>query len=231
MRLMRCCFCLLVVIGSAPGLSLAQPPKSKVLPGWGESVNPRNDCKFKATDGALKLTLPAVAHDLSVEIHRMNAPRVIQPVKTDFILQVKVSGVSHPGAQSVIPGRRPFCSAGLLVWQDEWNYIRFERASLLNGGNATTYASWELRQDGKFARAGRGDELPLGGLDSWLRVTRRGNTFSAAASADGQNWSPLPDIKLAAKPGLQVGILAVNDTPAPFSPQFQDFSLEAVAAP
>jgi regulation of enolase protein 1 (concanavalin A-like superfamily) len=171
--------------------------------------------------------LPAKVHDLSVEIGRMNAPRVLQSVKGDFVAQVKVSGVTHPGAQSVIPGRKPFCSAGLLVWQDQGNYIRLERAALLNGTANSVYASWELRQFGRFVRAGNAGELPLTGADTWLRITRTGDSFVGEASNNGQDWTKLPAINLVGNTTeLKVGILAVNDTPAAFTPQFSEYSLK-----
>lgn len=205
-----------------------QQQKAGEVPVWGEIVNPKKDCKFLPLDETLKVTLPATAHDLSIEINRMNAPRLVRPVTGDFTIQVKVAGVSHPQSPSTIPNRRPFCSAGLLIWSNERNYIRLERASLLAGNVISTYASWELRQDGKFVRAGRNDDLPLKGAVSWLRITRTGDSFVGAASHDGQDWMPLPSITLAGN-NLRAGILAVNDTPTPFSPVFSDFSLRQTA--
>lgn len=217
-----CCSLLVILSDSVFG----QQQKTGEVPAWGEIVNPKKDCKFLPLDETLKMTLPATAHDLSIEINRMNAPRLVQPVSGDFTIQVKVAGVSHPQSPSTIPNRRPFCSAGLLIWSNERNYIRLERASLLAGGVVTTYASWELRQDGKFVRAGRSDELPLKGDVTWLRITRTGESFVGAASQDGAEWQSLPSITLTGS-NLRAGILAVNDTPTPFSPVFSDFSLRS----
>lgn len=220
---------LAILVLQVSSISFAQTGKLKSIPDWGDVVNPKKDCKIVPVDGELKMTLPAVAHDLSVEINRMNAPRVLQAASGDFSIQVKVSGVSHPQNQSVIAGRKPFCSAGLLIWKNERNYIRLERASLLNGAVVSTYASWELRQDGKFARAGQAGELPLTGEVSWLRITRTGNSFVGAASNDGIDWRPLPEITLQGA-DLQAGVLAINDTPKPFTPVFADFTLTANSA-
>lgn len=202
-------------------------PAPTVLPEWGEVIIPGKGCKFKTLDEGLRLTLPAGVQDLSVEIGRMNAPRVLQSVKGDFVVQVKVSGVSHPGGQSAIPDRKPFCSAGLLVWQDQGNYIRLERAALLTGAVNSTYTNWELRQAGKFARPGNAGELPLTGPDTWLRITRAGDSFIGEASVNGQDWTKLPNLGLVGTAAeLKVGILAVNDTPAAFNPEFSEYSLQ-----
>ena len=159
----------IVLLGCAD-VAIAQASKKPTLiPEWGEVISPPKGFKYKAQDDGLKLTLPSAAHDLSIEINRMNAPRLLQGVQGDFSIQVKVSGVTHPGNQSVIPGRKPFCGAGLLIWQNERNYIRLERAALLNGGVLSTYASWELRQNAQFVRQGRENEMPLTSADSWLR--------------------------------------------------------------
>lgn len=215
---------LLVTLMTTP--SFAQQTKSGQVAGWGDFVNPRKDCKVQPLEKSLKLTLPAVAHDLSIEINRMNAPRILQPAKGDFTVQVKVSGVAHPQNVSVIPGRKPFCSAGLLVWRDERNYIRLERATLNTGASTSTYASWELRQNGQFARAGRTDELPLTGDDTWLRITRQGSSYTGAASRDGLDWSPLPALTLDGA-DVRVGIVAINDTPTPFTPVYSELDLTA----
>ena len=219
-------FC--IVLTGLTDVGFAQAPKKPMLiPEWGEVISPPKGFKYKVQDEGLKLTLPSAAHDLSIEINRMNAPRILQPVQGDFSIQVKVSGVTHPGNQSVIPGRKPFCGAGLLVWQNERNYVRLERAALLNGGTLSTYASWELRQNAQFVRQGRADEMPLTGADTWLRITRSGDTFSGEVSANGQDWKQLPAITLAGSTrDLKVGILAVNVTQAPFMPQFSELSLK-----
>lgn len=229
-RLQSSTLALLIVLSGVTEVSAQSSRKPIPIPGWGELMNPNPSCKHKILESGLKLTLPAAVHDLSVEIGRMNAPRVLRPVKGDFTIQVRVAGVSHPGNQSAIPGRRPFCSAGILVWQNERNYIRLERAELLNGNSRSTYASWELRKDGKFARAGRTDELPLSGAETWLRISRTGETFTGAASPDGQQWSSLSPITLGGNDELMAGILAINDTRVPFHPQFSELSLQQTVA-
>lgn len=206
------------------------PEQPSSIKGFGRTTNPKKDCKFLAKGEELQLTLPATVHDLSVEIGRMNAPRVLQPVSGNFTLAVKVSDVTHPQAPSAIRERKPFIGAGLLIMADEKNYIRLERASLQLGNSAPIYANWELRQNGRWIRQGNAGERPLTSDATWLRIQRQGNEFLGSVSDDGESWTALPPITLPCPEEVQAGIAAVNDTPAPFKPRFSEFSLSSAGA-
>ena len=84
----------------------------------------------------------------------MNAPRVLQEVEGNFIVQVRVSGGFPKGAKSVVDQRRPFHGAGLLVYQDDKTYVRLERAEVNGGDAGFHYANWELRRGGEWVRQG-----------------------------------------------------------------------------
>lgn len=201
------------------------PEQPGSIKGWGKTANPLKDCKFQAKNGELQLTLPATVHDLSVEIGRMNAPRVLQPIRGDFSISVKVSDVSHPRAPSAIRERKPFIGAGLLIMADDRNYIRLERASVRLGNSAPIYTSWELRQNGQWVRQGNAGERPLASEVTWLRIQRQGDQYLGSVSDDGQAWTALPAITLPGPAEVQAGIAAVNDTPAPFKPRFSELTL------
>ena len=63
------------------------------------------------SDRARTITIPGKDHSLAVERGQMNAPRVLQEVEGDFIVQVKVSADFPKQTKSVVEGRRPFHSA------------------------------------------------------------------------------------------------------------------------
>lgn len=205
------------------------PDQPSVLKGWGKPANPKKDCKFLAKVDELQLTLPATIHDLSVEIGRMNAPRVLQPVRGDFTISVKVSDVTHPQAPSAIRERKPFIGAGLLIMADEKNYIRLERASVQLGNSAPIYTSWELRLNGQWVRQGHAGERPLKSDVTWLQIQRQGSQWLGSVSDDGQAWTALAPIQAAFPAETQAGIAAVNDTPAPFKPRFSALTLKSSA--
>src|SRR5262249_15437390 len=91
--------------------------KGVTLTGWGKAIDPDNDCEFQlGRQGKLTIKIPGKDHALSFERNQMNAPRVLQPVEGDFIVQTKLSGAYPAGAVSVVDGRRPFHGAGLVLW-------------------------------------------------------------------------------------------------------------------
>ena len=77
------------------------------IPRWGKAVDPDRDCKFSVKKGELSIFVPGSngPHDLAAEIDVTNAPRVLQPVSGDFIVQAKIEGRFEPGDQSSLQGR------------------------------------------------------------------------------------------------------------------------------
>jgi RNA polymerase sigma factor (sigma-70 family) len=86
------------------------------LPGWGQPFNPDGDCTITPEDSALVIRVPRTPHDLTAEVGRVNAPRVLQDVEGDFSAEVKVRGVLHPGADASVPGHVAYQAGGLLLW-------------------------------------------------------------------------------------------------------------------
>lgn len=192
---------------------------------WGSLENPAKDVKWQVVKEKLQLTLPATAHDLSIELGKMDAPRVLNPVAGDFTIQVRVAGISHPRGGSVVGGRPPFCGAGILIMLDKNSYLRLEHAALrLTNGNFE-YASWELRDGGRWLRQGNINECPLRGKTSLLKVERRGTDFVGSVSADGKRWFDFPAITTQWGNELSAGVAAVNDTPIPFQPTFSELKV------
>lgn len=67
-------------------------------------------------------------------------------------------------------------------------------------------------------------EFPAAYPNSWLRVTRRGNRFSACASTDGQAWKLYGEIVLTLAHALKVGLALTSHNPdAPAKASFRDY--------
>jgi hypothetical protein len=97
----------------------------------------------------------------------------------------------------------------LLVWQDEQNFIRLERATVAN--SPTPFVWFERFKGGKPVS----DKLkPLADKQTGLRVERKGNhfTFLFDDGGEGRAWTQVhsEEIELPAK--LQGGVVAVNTT-------------------
>jgi regulation of enolase protein 1 (concanavalin A-like superfamily) len=217
-------------VPAAPVQSPDQPKKDKqgkptTLKGWGRIVDPDGECKFDLNQGKLTLKIPGKDHALAFERNQMNAPRILQEVEGDFIVQVKVSGNYPAGATSVVQGRRPFHGAGLVLWQDEKNYIRLEHAELVSDNQNIKYASWELRKDGQFARQGNTGDLPLTEQEYYLRLEKRDGKVFASVSKDGIAWSSLEPIDVELPNRVLVGVVAGHNTSSAFEVHFSEFRL------
>lgn len=174
---------------------------------WGRRFDPDGDCTFNVQGGALTIEVPATPHDLSIELGRTNAPRMLQEVIGDFSIEVKVCGVLRPPAGGSVPGRLAYQAGGILLWVDERNYVRLERAALNRNGDLSTYVAYEARVDG-LPRPSR--SLNLSDQDVYLRLERRGKQLRAFVRGEDGPWRPQQDINLELPAKVQIGVAVVN---------------------
>ena len=222
-----------------PSLADEPTPKKEPVKGWGIALNPAEDCKFKADDGKLTITVPGSAkpHDLSSEIDNMTAPRVVQPVKGDFIIQVRVDGEFQPGDESTQFGRSGYTGAGLVVFADETNFVRIERATLHHQGDeARAYTNFEIRVDGKPERYGTTGDFPTEkDKPTWLRLERKGQQLLGAMSHDGEHWTSSEPKELRAEAwtrnDIVAGVAAISTSRQPFTPTYSAFSIQQASKP
>ena len=231
------CFALLAFV--IPCLADEPTPKSEPIKGWGIALNPAEDCKFKAEDGKLTITVPGAGqpHDLSPELLCNTAPRVVQSVKGDFVIQVKVEGEFQPGDESTQPGRTGYTGAGLVIFADDGNFVRIERATLQSQGDvATPYTNFEIREKGELERAGTTDDLATEkDKPTWLRLERKGQQVLGAMSHDGEHWTYGEPKDLRAEEwtrnDIVAGVAAISTSRQPFAPIYSAFSIQQDSKP
>jgi serine/threonine protein kinase len=155
---------------------------------WGTPIDPDGDCKFEIdkTGNEIKIAIPGTLHVLSAELGRRNAPRLLRPVRGNFDVIVSVTGVSRPSGRATMKEYAPYHGAGILLWQDEGNYVRLEIAADVHRGKPRSYANFELRKGGSLA-VSRGLEIKDG--STRLRLERRGSEVRAAFGPDGGRWT------------------------------------------
>ncbi len=205
---------------------LAQEQVEKQIPDWGTFVDPDRDCSFSLDDSQLSITVPGTPHDLSAELDRMNAPRVVTSVSGDFTMAVIVKGDFEPG-QANIPGRTAYNGAGLLVMLNEGTYIRLERAVLERGGRRQHYANFELRVDGQVERIGTPSDMALDPEASCLlRIERVGNEIRGIVRQGNRAWNELKPKKVDMDEELSVGVAAINASSKPFEAKFSGLLIE-----
>jgi regulation of enolase protein 1 (concanavalin A-like superfamily) len=183
--------------------------------------------KPRREEGAVIAAVPAGIHILSPELKHKDAPMSLAEVTGDFEIQVRVAGGIRPGSSPLkdVPVPIAFQGAGLLVWQDPDNYLRFERAAMSGPSQPLTQkVIVEVCRDGKPSGHVYKDtsDRPV-----FLRLTRRGDDLECAYSPDGKTWLSVKKSEIALFPSkVRVGILASNLSPKPFNPRFDAFTLD-----
>jgi regulation of enolase protein 1 (concanavalin A-like superfamily) len=201
----------------------APEPKGVEMPGWGLKIDPDNDCEITDLKKSLRFNVPAKRHDLTPDFSMVNAPRVMREVEGDFVVTVKVVGEFRPGGRSTNPRGVPYNGAGILVWSDPANFIRFERAAVARPGKIHTYVNFG-EYDGGTAAANH-NEAMMGG-DCWMRIERKGSRIHGSVSFDGTTWKELKPIQTVWPATLKVGVTAVSSSGLPFAVTFEEFDLK-----
>lgn len=192
-------------------LSAAPEKKPQSIKGWGQVTDPDGDCRVAEKKGEVTVTVPGIHHDLTYtdKYTKLNSPRVLQPVEGDFTLQVKVRAFPLPGDAASSGGQFSFVSTGLLIWQDDKNFIRLERAAVSK--SEAPFVWVERFQDGKSVSQ---QIKRIADEDTALRVVRKGKRFTFLYDKDGKgkDWVEAfsDEVELPAK--LRVGVVAVNST-------------------
>ncbi len=197
------------------------------IEGWGTIIDPDRDCSVTIKNGLISIHVPEGADDLSAELNRLNAPRMLQEVSGSFSIEVRVSGEFVTG-EATIEGRTAYNGAGLLLWQDERNYIRLERAALKRSGRVQHYVNFEQRVDGRIVQFGTPLDFQVDETRACdLRLERKDAQINASVRQGDDPWqallpksSPLPII-------VKVGVTAINASDAPFEPHFSNLRLSS----
>ncbi len=216
---------ILLVLVALGDLAAAPVKERKVqtIKGWGTVIDPDRDCKVKEDGGTVTITVPTTYHDLTYtdDGTKRNAPRILQDVKGNFRVQVKVRAFPLPQANTSSSGKHSFVSSGLLVWIDDKNFLRLERAA--NGGAPGAFIWAERFEDGKSI-----SDKPMAlsaDSDTLLRIVHKDGKLTLSFSEDGDNWTEAlaEEVKLPDK--VKVGVLAINTTTQEFAPALQGFKL------
>lgn len=120
--------------------------------------------------GVLSVTVPP-GKDLAGDVR--NAPRYIKPISGDFQIETLVR--SNPTEN--------YQGAGLLIYRDDNNYLRFERGYGGPGGGASGLRFEARRGDETTALATTSD-IPTELAEVELKILRRGPVFTAFWRAD-----------------------------------------------
>jgi regulation of enolase protein 1 (concanavalin A-like superfamily) len=202
--------------------AMADETKPQMIKGWGTVVDPDGDCKVSEENGKLTIAVPKTYHDLT---HfegqtKLNAPRILQKVKGDFCIQVKVNVFPLPAEDTSSSGKFSFVSAGLIVWHDTNNFIRIERAA----ESGRPFVWIEHFENGKATT----QKLEvIADNTTYLRFTKSGTKLTYETSQDGSTWQQIEAEDAMLTESVDVGVLAINTTTRNFAPQLEGLIVTA----
>ena len=222
---MRCLHCLRLLLGTVVlAYSVGHAgEKTQEIKGWGKAVDPEGDCEFLAGAGKLTIKVPAGYHDFHPgPDYKANGPRVLREVDGDFTVEVRVSGTLPPDKDTALAGKASSFRAGtLLIWQDDKNFVRLDRAGMIKDGKLFNFAYYHV-----FKNAERPFSTgPLLKDDvTVLKAQRKGNAIHAWAIQGSKTITlPVQQVDLPAR--VQVGVGAINASKQALEVHFDKLSL------
>jgi len=222
----------LALLSQGPA-TIAEEPQKVTVSGWTRVIDPDDDCGIRTDDGKMTITVPPTNHNLNPN-RGMNAPRVLQKVSGDFVVQVKVTGDFRPGTKSTKPkgDGRPFNGAGLLLWESEENFLRFERNAYWVEQRPYCYSPlieyWHNGKDAGMSPIAEAGYFK--GRSTWLKINRQGKDVTASVSHDGKEWTDARKFKAEFPEVVYVGVAAGNSSDAPFVVEFEGLEITSLPA-
>jgi regulation of enolase protein 1 (concanavalin A-like superfamily) len=226
MRRFSAILCIGAVVLVVAQSSARESGSGKTLKGWGKTTDPDGDCTFSLEGDRLTIEVPGTLHDLN-PMGKFNAPRVLRSVSGDFVASVKVDGKVQPSGDATSGYALPYNGAGLVVWKNEQNYIRLERAAILRQGQVVSYVNFEGFEAGQRLK---GLNASIPDAPAFFRIERQRGRIRASISPDGNRWSPLPEMVVKFDAELSVGVAAVNTSSAVFKAEFEGLAVSSGAA-
>ena len=144
------------------------------------------------TVGSGGLTMTLVQSDVASG-NRNYILQTADHTSPDYVLETKLSAWTFVGQ---------FRQAGILIWQDDNNYVKF---NAISDGTNTRINRMENRSKvgGTVQAGGPNLNVPAGVTGIWLRMTKSGTSYQAEASFNGTTWqnvgaavtNPIADMK------------------------------------
>ena len=182
--------------------------------------------------GATTIDLPAgVPVNNAPQYDLFNAPCALVKVEGDFVVSVGVDNTFDPGGEGIVvpSGKKlpfSFQSAGILVWQDEKNFVRLERSKMSDGKiSMTNRVLVEVYKNGREAAVHYIDvpERPVG-----LALIRKGGSIQLLFALPPKQLSVFQEMAVDFKKEVFVGLAAANLSKRGFQAKFEEFRLRSL---
>jgi regulation of enolase protein 1 (concanavalin A-like superfamily) len=190
---------------------------------WGEVQDPDGDCKVTQAAGKIAIEVPGTYHDLWADPQgKVNAARVLKGADGDFIFEVKAAGKVETEEGTGL-ARNPFRAATAVIWQDENNFVRLDRAGMFKDGKKVFFCYFHIFKDGKRT-VHLSKTLP--NKPALLRLERHGSTLLASAQPEGsEQWIKFDEQQIDLPAKVKVGVAGLNNTNVPFVAEFEQMKI------
>ena len=213
-------------------VGLDQQVRERTLAKWSCETNLGEGIKMTHTPGSTIIDLPAnVPINNAPQYNLFNAPCALVRVDGDFVAMVKVTSSYDPGGEGIVvpTGKKlpfSFQSAGLLIWQDEKNFIRLER-SKGSDGNGLGFVHRTLIEYYKGGKLVGVDYRNVPEQTVVLIAHRTGGTLKLLFGLPPNAAIVFQDLALDFNKEIFVGVAAANLSKRPFQARLEDFTLKS----
>ncbi len=223
-----------VLVLVATAQAFAAPVPKRTPNNFGTAVETKGVTCEMPQPGELRVRVSKEAAS-ETKAHEVARPLFTRTVEGDFELTLRISHNPPEAKDLTVVGRgEPIASAGIALYKKD-----AERGSLvilnrLSQGKESwdTYFKMFALYETKDARGVIGDlssHHKFSGTPIYLRVTRRGDEFTATKSADGKQWSPVFE-ESHKVPGLGdavvIGPVAIHNTNGQYDVTFDEYDLK-----
>jgi serine/threonine protein kinase len=205
---------------------IKHPAPRTLEPTWGTFIDPDGDCRLLLDEARHIATfqVPGKPHLLSAERGRLNAPRTLRPVSGDFQVLAHVLIKELVGGRATTTDYSPYHGAGILLWQDQGNYVRLEIATDIPNprGKPVHYANFQYRQGSRLVST-LGPPSDSG--SAYLRLVRKGDEIIASFGPDGVKWVSVPGLRVNLAVDIEVGLVAINSSTKPLIANVEEYQV------
>ncbi len=173
---------------------------------WIDRDERNNPTPYDVKSGVLRVTIPS-----KKDLHGDNrtAPRYLKAIKGDFQIETRVRFIPKENYQG----------AGLLIFQDDDNYLRFERAygGIGGGGEGIRF---DVRKGSEHKPIVSPGEIQTEAQEVDLKIVRSGRLFIAFwRENEDHEWREAGEYESDYPETVLVGVVAVN-TARPVTAEF-----------
>jgi TPR repeat protein len=198
--------------------------RADVVSEIGSLVDPVGDVEILTNKTSLTVLLPPGNRDLT-KFPAM-APRIVHEIQGDIVIEATAFGemtiISNRSENE--DSKRPWISAGLLLWESDSNFVYCGRAWMAIDGNMQHVCRMQIVVKGKVMVT---IDRQIPNQTTRFRLERRGDRVRAGFSQDdGTSWTLFRSQESQFANRLQAGVTALQSSSQRLSVQFDSVTVQ-----